>query len=64
VDPFDDPHAEVRVAVDCHGCLSLWPVDVPVPFGWAIALCPAPRHEAQAYLDRHHSMSALDADAR
>lgn len=64
MNPFDDLHAEVRVVVDGHGRPTLWPVDVPVPFGWAIALCPAPRHEAQAYLDHHHGMSALGADAR
>ncbi|GGG49650.1 hypothetical protein GCM10011374_10180 [Kocuria dechangensis] len=55
MDPFDDPYAEVRVVIDTHGHPSLWPAACPVPFGWATALCPAPRAEADAYRDFHQS---------
>ncbi|MCJ8503770.1 MbtH family protein [Kocuria flava] len=55
MNPFDDPHAEARVVIDSHGHPSLWPAACPVPFGWTTALCPAPRHEAQTYLDNHTS---------
>lgn len=48
---FDDPHAEVRVVIDSHGHPSLWPAAFPVPFGWTTFRCPAPREEAQTYLD-------------
>jgi uncharacterized protein YbdZ (MbtH family) len=64
MDPFDDPHAEVRVVIDNHGHPCFWPATCPVPFGWTTALCPTPRHEAQSYLDHHHSTPALNADAR
>jgi len=58
MDPFDDVHAEVRVVIDAHGQPTLWPATCPVPFGWVTALCPAPRAEAQAYLDAPHGTSA------
>jgi MbtH protein len=64
MDPFDDPHAEVRVVIDNHGYPCLWPAAYPVPFGWTTALCPAPRHDAQAYLDSHTSGSSPNNDAR
>jgi uncharacterized protein YbdZ (MbtH family) len=64
MDPFDDPHAEVRVVIDSHGRPCLWPAACPVPFGWTTALCPTPCHEAQAYLDNRTSGSSLDNDAR
>lgn len=64
MDPFDDPHAEVRVVIDSHGHPCLWPAACPVPFGWTTALCPAPRHEAQTYLDCHTSTPNLDDNAR
>ena len=64
MNPFDDLQAEVRVVIDNHGHPCLWPADCPVPFGWTTALCPAPRHEAQTYLDRHHSTLASDDDER
>jgi uncharacterized protein YbdZ (MbtH family) len=63
MDLFDDPHAEVRVVIDNHGYPCLWPATCPVPFGWTTALCPAPHHEAQTYLEHHHSTSAHDDNA-
>lgn len=64
MDPFDDPHAEIRVVIDSHGYPCLWPAAYPVPFGWITALCPAPRHEAQMYMDSHTSAPSLEEDAR
>ena len=62
---FDDPHAEVRVVIDSHGHTSLWPAAFPVPFGWTTTRCPAPREEAQAYLDslQHRRPSGLPRTA-
>lgn len=62
---FEDPHTEMRVVIDSHGHTSLWPAAFPVPFGWTTTRCPAPREEAQAYLDslQHRRPSGLPRTA-
>ncbi|MGX5358078.1 MbtH family NRPS accessory protein [Kocuria sp. KH4] len=64
MNPFDDPHAEMRVVLDGHGHPSLWPAALPVPFGWTTSRCPAPRPEAQSCLDSLRHEAVLGDDLR
>ncbi|MFI7584001.1 MbtH family NRPS accessory protein [Kocuria sp. M1N1S27] len=57
-DPFEDPSADSRVVIDCHGRACLWPACCPVPTGWTTALCPAPHDEAVAFLRVHEDRSS------
>jgi MbtH protein len=49
--PFDDNEASFHVLVNDEEQYSLWPVPVPVPAGWTVALRDRPRDECVAYVD-------------
>lgn len=61
MDSLGDPHAQVRV-IGSHGHPCLWPAAFPVPFGWTTSRCPAPREEAQAYVDCLQHTPVLEED--
>ena len=50
--PFDDANGTFHVLVNDEGQHSLWPVFVPVPDGWQVALSDAGRQECLDHIEQ------------
>lgn len=51
--PFEDDGASYHVLVNDEGQHSLWPVFLPAPAGWQVALADAPRQDCLAYVEQN-----------
>lgn len=61
--PFDDQDGRFQVLVNDAGQHSLWPEDIDVPFGWAIALATRDRQACLNFIESAWIYSRRDASA-